>query len=222
MLSPPASFTKAVQRSLCERRDEEHQVHSAVSRLPLFERRNDRFGPKGDLALLTVRICCRARQLLPLRRSRDRAGAGATAGPCVLPQLVAAGSFQRQTGYLSGGGACPAGCRLPARSPTHSGRRESGRVEMLRSVVVIRNGRQPFRLSLPQGVLIGREVQLPPDRWFPVGGFQLSGLLDFDDKRLCLLTHRSSRRRITVRHYRVDNRRQLPGRPSLSHPMSAL
>lgn len=58
--------------------------------------------------------------------------------------------------------------------------------------------------SLCSSALIWCQVQLAPDRGFAVGRFELSGLLDFDGKRLCLLTHVSSRRRIASTRYRVD------------------
>jgi hypothetical protein len=42
-------------------------------------------------------------------------------------------------------------------------------------------------------IIVRAQIQLSPDRRFPVAGLQFSGLLDFDDKRLCLLTHFSSK-----------------------------
>lgn len=46
------------------------------------------------------------------------------------------------------------------------------------------------------------QIQRPPDRRLLGGWFQLPGLRDFDDKRLCLLTHCSSKQRIAAQLYR--------------------
>ncbi len=61
-------------------------------------------------ACLTVRICCRAWQLLPMRRPRHRAGTRAAAGSRVIPSVLAHGPIRRQAGDHPRRGACPA-CR---------------------------------------------------------------------------------------------------------------
>lgn len=57
---------------------------------------------------------CRTRQLLPLRRSRHSAGAGATARSCELPRLLAGPPEVRQVGDLLGGRAHAARRRISA------------------------------------------------------------------------------------------------------------
>ncbi len=58
------------------------------------------------------------------------------------------------------------------------------------------------------------QIQLPPDRCLLGIGLHLTRRLDLNDKRLCLLTHKSSRRRIAFERYRLVRRTQLPDQGS--------